>query len=97
MFYQKSFILSPLFLIPRAWSLMPCASSLMPGPSCLMPCFYKGKIFSSLLKILQKVATFALPFLSVAQLVEQLTLNQWVAGSSPAGETGMTRVSEFKN
>ena len=25
--------------------------------------------------------------LSVAQLVEQLTLNQWVVGSTPAGET----------
>lgn len=25
--------------------------------------------------------------LSVAQLVEQLTLNQWVTGSSPVGET----------
>ncbi len=25
--------------------------------------------------------------LSVAQLVEQLTLNQWVVGSIPAGET----------
>ena len=25
--------------------------------------------------------------LSVAQLVEQLTLNQWVPGSNPGGET----------
>ena len=25
--------------------------------------------------------------LSVAQLVEQLTLNQWVVGSNPTGET----------
>ena len=27
------------------------------------------------------------PALSVAQLVEQLTLNQWVTGSNPVGET----------
>gem|GEM_PF-3490409 len=44
-----------------------------------------------------RIPTFALRFLSVAQLVEQLTLNQWVPGSSPGGETEMTRVSEHKN
>ena len=36
------------------------------------------------------IATFAIeqhPNLSVAQLVEQLTLNQWVTGSNPVGET----------
>ena len=26
-------------------------------------------------------------FVSLAQLVEQLTLNQWVEGSSPSGDT----------
>ncbi len=30
---------------------------------------------------------FCTSFLSVAQLVEQLTLNQWVTGSNPVGET----------
>jgi hypothetical protein len=48
----------------------------------------KGKLFSILLVTLRKVTTFAHPILSVAQLVEQLTLNQWVEGSSPSGETG---------
>ena len=35
---------------------------------------------------------------SVAQLVEQLTLNQWAVGSSPTGVTGRegaTRVAPF--
>jgi hypothetical protein len=30
---------------------------------------------------------FCTLILSVAQLVEQLTLNQWVTGSNPVGET----------
>ncbi len=37
--------------------------------------------------IQQKIPIFAPPNLSVAQLVEQLTLNQWVTGSNPVGET----------
>ena len=36
---------------------------------------------------LKSFAIFALPNLSVAQLVEQLTLNQWVTGSNPVRET----------
>jgi hypothetical protein len=35
----------------------------------------------------RKNVTFAPSKLSVAQLVEQLTLNQWVTGSNPVGET----------
>lgn len=35
----------------------------------------------------RKKPTFAVPFVSVAQLVEQLTLNQRVHGSSPCGDT----------
>jgi hypothetical protein len=33
---------------------------------------------------------------SLAQLVEQLTLNQWVAGSSPAGSTGTMLLERVK-
>ena len=40
----------------------------------------------------KKSSTFAPAFqkceVSLAQLVEQLTLNQWVEGSSPSGDTG---------
>ncbi len=32
---------------------------------------------------------------SVAQLVEQLTLNQWVVGSSPTGVTKFAQVAEL--
>lgn len=32
---------------------------------------------------------------SLAQLVEQLTLNQWVAGSSPAGSTFLVMSNEL--
>jgi hypothetical protein len=32
--------------------------------------------------------------LSVAQLVEQLTLNQWVPGSNPGGETKKKSIDE---
>ena len=35
----------------------------------------------------RKSVTFAPSNLSVAQLVEQLTLNQWVTGSNPVQET----------
>jgi hypothetical protein len=35
----------------------------------------------------RKSVTFAPSNLSVAQLVEQLTLNQWVTGSNPVRET----------
>jgi hypothetical protein len=35
----------------------------------------------------RKVPIFAAPNLFVAQLVEQLTLNQWVPGSNPGEET----------
>ena len=35
----------------------------------------------------RKKVTFAPSNLSVAQLVEQLTLNQWVTGSNPVRET----------
>ena len=35
----------------------------------------------------RKNITFAPSNLSVAQLVEQLTLNQWVTGSNPVRET----------
>ncbi len=35
----------------------------------------------------RKFVTFAPSNLSVAQLVEQLTLNQWVTGSNPVRET----------
>jgi hypothetical protein len=35
----------------------------------------------------RKSITFAPSNLSVAQLVEQLTLNQWVTGSNPVRET----------
>jgi hypothetical protein len=37
-----------------------------------------------------KSVTFARSNLSVAQLVEQLTLNQWVTGSNPVRETRKT-------
>jgi hypothetical protein len=37
---------------------------------------------------------FCTLLLSVAQLVEQLTLNQWVTGSNPVGETNKDS-SEF--
>ncbi len=33
--------------------------------------------------------------LSVAQLVEQLTLNQWVVGSSPPGETFLEAIKSI--
>ena len=43
------------------------------------------------LHISKKSSTFAPAFrkehVSLAQLVEQLTLNQWVEGSSPSGDT----------
>ena len=42
------------------------------------------------LRISKKSSTFAPAFgkvVSLAQLVEQLTLNQWVEGSSPSGDT----------
>lgn len=39
----------------------------------------------------RKNVTFAPSNLSVAQLVEQLTLNQWVTGSNPVGETEKTK------
>ena len=64
--------------------------------SCL-PSTNKGKIFPIVLKFAKKLLPLPPGNLFVAQLVEQLTLNQWVAGSSPAEETGMTRVSENKN
>ena len=32
----------------------------------------------------------------VAQVVEQLTFNQWVAGSSPAGITKPIRIAEYQ-
>ncbi len=35
----------------------------------------------------EKVVILHDQVLSVAQLVEQVTLNHWVAGSNPAGET----------
>ena len=38
----------------------------------------------------RKNVTFAPSNLSVAQLVEQLTLNQWVTGSNPVRETTKT-------
>ena len=41
-----------------------------------------------------KIVTFAPSNLSVAQLVEQLTLNQWVRGSSPRGETKKKSIHE---
>ena len=45
----------------------------------------KSKIYSFYYR---KKCTFAVSlFVSVAQLVEQLTLNQWVGGSSPPGDT----------
>ena len=39
----------------------------------------------------RKNITFAPSNLSVAQLVEQLTLNQWVTGSNPVRETEYRR------
>ncbi len=43
----------------------------------------------------EKSITFARLNLSVAQLVEQLTLNQWVTGSNPVGETKKNHLKEI--
>ncbi len=47
----------------------------------------KVKYFQTCWKFCKNFLPLPPANLSVAQLVEQLTLNQWVAGSSPAGET----------
>ena len=43
--------------------------------------------FKNYLYLCNRNSTFAPHVDSVAQLVEQLTLNQWVEGSSPSGVT----------
>ncbi len=43
----------------------------------------------------QFIFTFAVAKLLVAQLVEQLTLNQWVGGSNPPRETKATLFREW--
>jgi hypothetical protein len=48
----------------------------------------KEQIYPKSFQILEKSLPLHAQILSVAQLVEQLTLNQWVPGSNPGGETG---------
>ncbi len=51
-----------------------------------MKCFCKDIDLKNYIFYLKKILILHPP-LSVAQLVEQLTLNQWVTGSNPVGET----------
>ena len=46
-------------------------------------CIFFAKIFA----YVKKKQYFCTREVSLAQLVEQLTLNQWVEGSSPSGDT----------
>ncbi len=49
--------------------------------------FEKSHALRASLTRLSSCTTSCARFVSLAQLVEQLTLNQWVEGSSPSGDT----------
>ena len=64
-----------------------------------MKCAKKCDFFSKNLVSSKKSSTFALGFetnqVFLAQLVEQLTLNQWVQGSSPWEDTRTSNRMSF--
>ena len=57
--------------------------------------FEKSHALKASLARLSSCTTSCARSVSLAQLVEQLTLNQWVEGSSPSGDTGKSCILQL--